>query len=162
MGAVPTDFLRLWEGSTRVLKSAPKWVLIQSCALRQLLVKRAVKPFPGKDWETGVSACSLCIEPRGIASSYAHAPINNCFFVCHIPMELHECKKKFKKWMTWGHVSLVAAKKVGVLAVWSKLFIQREARTWGFSFNCMVLCLVGFMVKVCLSLSYSFFQSSDV
>ena len=44
---------------------ASRCVLIRSLTIRQQLLKYANRPILGKDWEMGVFACSLCVEPWG-------------------------------------------------------------------------------------------------
>jgi len=78
---VSTDSHRLWSGSQPVFLNACS---LRSWIFRQQLVKYAINPLSGRDWEIGFFACSLYAEPSGDSHGEClcsqHAPIKNCFF----------------------------------------------------------------------------------
>ena len=123
-----------------ILQSAPRFVLISTWILRQQLVKYVVKPLPGKDWEMGIFACSLCTEPwrRATESALCLLTTASLLQCCGT----HKCKPiDYESLVIWGPIPKVAALNPGALDVWSKPFApQREAGSWGFPPNCMVLC----------------------
>ena len=135
-----------------------KCKLIRSWTLRQQLGKYVVQHPPGRNWEISVCVCSLCSELGEIARGSAQAPCKNCLFVCYNTMGLVKGSPfGSQSQMIWGAVPQVAALKVGALEIQSKHCTNwEEAGVGGFKKIIRRCSWVGFIVRVCLILSYTF------